>query len=271
MQISIIDAFTDRPFVGNPAAVCLLPDGDWPEERWLRQVAREMNLSDTAFVRRLPDGDWALRWFTPMTEVPLCGHATLAAAHALRTGGLVAAEPVRFHTLSGVLTATLRADGRIGLDLPTAVLTEIAVPAGLAEALGRPVLSCHDTGPLGALLAELGSEHEVRGLAPDLAAITRQPAGAIMVTALADDPEDGYDFVSRYFAPAAGVPEDPVTGSAHTALTPFWAERLGRTRLTGYQASARGGLLDCELAADRVRLAGHAVTVVEGTLRAYPQ
>ncbi|TQF06551.1 PhzF family phenazine biosynthesis protein [Kitasatospora acidiphila] len=271
MQISIIDAFTERPFAGNPAAVCLLPDGDWPEERWLRQVAREMNLSETAFVRRLPDGDWALRWFTPMTEVPLCGHGTLAATHALRTGGLVAAEPVRFHTLSGVLTATPRPDGRIALDLPTAALTETAVPDGLAEALGSAVLSCRDTGGLGILVAELGSEHAVRGLAPDLAAITRQPARGVAVTARAEDREGGYDFVSRYFAPAAGVAEDPVTGSAHTALTPFWAERLGRTGLTGYQASVRGGLLDCELLGDRVRLAGHAVTVVEGTLRAHPR
>ncbi|GAA1990048.1 PhzF family phenazine biosynthesis protein [Kitasatospora viridis] len=266
MQITVIDAFTDRPFAGNPAAVCPLPAGDWPAEEWLRRVARELNLSETAFVRPLPDGEWGLRWFTPVTEVRLCGHATLATAHALREQGLVGAEPVRFHTLSGVLTAEPRPDGRIALDLPTAALTPTEVPEGLAEALGSPVLGCRETGELDILVAELGSEHAVRALAPDLAALTREVA----VTAPAEDPASGYDFVSRFFAPTIGIPEDPVTGSAHTALAPFWAERLGRTALTGYQASPRGGLVECELAGDRVAVAGHAVSVLTGTLLATP-
>jgi PhzF family phenazine biosynthesis protein len=272
MQLSIIDAFTDRPFSGNPAAVCLLEQEQWPEERWMRQVAREMNLSETAFV--LPaagaGADFGLRWFTPMTEVPLCGHGTLAATHALLGRRLVGDGPVRFATLSGVLTATALPDGSISLDFPTARLVPAEVPAGLAEALGRPVLECRTTGGLDILLAELRSEHAVRGLAPDLAAVTGQHARGVVVTARAEDPADGHDFVSRYFAPAAGVPEDPVTGSAHTALAPFWAERLGRTGLTGYQASARGGLVRCELRGERVLLAGRAVTVLDGTLHARP-
>ncbi|MEY9949626.1 PhzF family phenazine biosynthesis protein [Kitasatospora sp. GAS1066B] len=284
MRISIIDAFTDRPFAGNPAGVCLLETDAWPAERWMRQVARELNLSETAFVRPLTDGgeaDWALRWFTPMTEVPLCGHGTLAATHALRTQGLAGQGPVRFSSLSGLLTATPRADGMISLDFPAARPQAAEVPDGLAEALGSPVLGCRTTGGLDILLAELRSEHAVRGLAPDLAGITRQQARGVVVTALAEDPSDGYDFVSRYFAPAAGVPEDPVTGNAHTVLAPFWAERLGRTVLTGYQASARGGLVHCELRGPRgesglgtppadgwtrVLLAGHAVTVLDGAL-----
>ncbi|MGF1427260.1 PhzF family phenazine biosynthesis protein [Kitasatospora sp. LaBMicrA B282] len=286
MRISIIDAFTDRPFAGNPAGVCLLEPGDWPEERWMRQVARELNLSDTAFVRPLPPGtgeaEWAVRWFTPVTEVPLCGHATLAAAHALRSRGLVGDKPVRFGSLSGVLIALPGPEGMISLDFPAGHPEPAEVPADLAEALGTPVLACrHDAG-LDILLAELRSEHAVRGLAPDLAAITRQRARGVLVTARAEAPADGYDFVSRYFAPAAGVPEDPVTGSAHTVLAPFWAERLGRTRLTGYQASARGGLVRCELRGpagdrpgapgaggwERVLLSGRAVTVLDGQLSA---
>ncbi|MFF7633353.1 PhzF family phenazine biosynthesis protein [Kitasatospora sp. NPDC008050] len=303
MRILIIDAFTDRPFAGNPAGVCLLETDSWPDEQWMRQVARELNLSETAFVRPPSQADdatgmgaegevdWLLRWFTPMTEVPLCGHATLAATHALRTQGLTDGRPIRFGSLSGVLTATPQADGTISLDFPAARPQPTEVPDGLAQALGRPVVGCWTTGELDVLLVELRSEHSVRGLAPDLAAVTRQQARGVAVTALAEHPADGYDFVSRYFAPAAGVPEDPVTGSAHTALAPFWAERLGRTVLTGYQASARGGLVHCELRTaprspaetsptgtspadnaptgagwDRVLLSGRAVTVLDGRL-----
>ncbi|GAB2728200.1 PhzF family phenazine biosynthesis protein [Kitasatospora kifunensis] len=272
MRISIIDAFTDRPFAGNPAGVCLLETDSWPAEQWMRQVARELNLSDTAFVRppSPADGevDWLLRWFTPMTEVPLCGHATLAATHALRAQGLADDRPIRFGSLSGVLTAAPHADGTISLDFPAARPQATEVPHGLAQALGSPVLGCWTTGELDVLLVELRSEHAVRGLAPDLAAVTRQRARGVAVTALAEHPADGYDFVSRYFAPATGVAEDPVTGSAHTALAPFWAERLGRTVLTGYQASARGGLVHCELRAapQRVLLSGKAVTVLDGRL-----
>ncbi|GAA1272493.1 PhzF family phenazine biosynthesis protein [Kitasatospora nipponensis] len=286
MRISIIDAFTDRPFSGNPAAVCLLPAGEWPAEAWMRQVAREMNLSETAFVRPLAPGgpaQWALRWFTPMTEVPLCGHGTLAATHALRTQGLAGDGPVRFSSLSGVLTATAGPDAMISLDFPAADLVPAEVPPGLAETLGSPVLGCRSTGALDVLLVELRSEHAVRGLAPDLAGITHQRARGVVVTAPAESPGEGYDFVSRYFAPAAGVAEDPVTGSAHTALAPFWAERLGRTELTGYQASARGGLVRCALRGPdeapaegspaggrRVLLSGHAVTVLDGVLHSTP-
>ncbi|MDH6133206.1 PhzF family phenazine biosynthesis protein [Kitasatospora sp. MAA4] len=282
MRIKIIDAFTERPFAGNPAAVCLLEGPDWPAERWMRQVAREMNLSETAFVRPLSGeeaaragAEWALRWFTPVTEVPLCGHGTLATAHALRTEGLADGGLVRFSTLSGVLTADTQSDGTICLDFPSATLNAIEIPADLEEALGARVAGCWTTGPLNVLLVLLRSEHSVRGLSPDLAAVTRQDARGVVVTAPAEDPSDGYDFVSRYFAPAAGVAEDPVTGSAHTALAPFWADRLERPAhpdgvLTGYQASPRGGLIRCELRADRVLLSGHAVTVVDGTLHSTP-
>ncbi|WP_035792463.1 PhzF family phenazine biosynthesis protein [Kitasatospora mediocidica] len=288
MRIKIIDAFTERPFAGNPAAVCLLEGPDWPAERWMRQVAREMNLSETAFVRPLPaeevvraGAEWALRWFTPVTEVPLCGHGTLATAHALRTEGLIDDGPARFSTLSGVLTAATRTDGTICLDFPAATLQSVEIPAGLEEALGTRVVGCWTTGALDVLVALLRSEHSVRGLSPDLAAVTCQDARGVVVTAQAEDASDGYDFVSRYFAPAAGVAEDPVTGSAHTALAPLWAERLDRPDgvLTGYQASPRGGLIRCELRTNgippaegrgRVLLSGHAVTVLDGTLHSTP-
>jgi PhzF family phenazine biosynthesis protein len=170
-----------------------------------------------------------------------------------------------------VLTATPSTDGTISLDFPAARLAPAEVPQDLAQALGTQVLSCRTTGPLDILVAELCSEHSVRGLAPDLAAITRQRARGVVVTALAEHPADGYDFVSRYFTPAAGVAEDPVTGSAHTALAPFWADRLGRTELTGYQASPRGGLVRCRLDGDRVLLSGRAVTVLDGTLHSTPE
>ncbi|MDH6109002.1 PhzF family phenazine biosynthesis protein [Kitasatospora sp. MAP12-15] len=279
MRIKIIDAFTERPFAGNPAAVCLLEGPEWPAEQWMRQVAREMKHSETAFVRPLPaeqaaqvGAEWALRWFTPMTEVALCGHGTLATAHALRSEGLIDSGPARFTTLSGVLTTTAPGDGTVCLDFPAAPLLPAEIPAGLEEALGSRVTGCWTTGPLDVLLVLLRSEHSVRGLAPDFAGITRQDTGGIAVTARAEDPSGGYDFVSRYFAPAAGVAEDPVTGSAHTALAPFWAERLDRLddTLTGYQASPRGGLIRCRLHGDRVLLSGHAVTVVDGILHSTP-
>ncbi|MFG2822515.1 PhzF family phenazine biosynthesis protein [Kitasatospora sp. NPDC048365] len=274
MRLRIIDAFTDRPFAGNPAAVCLLDGPEWPQERWLRRVAAEMNLPETAFAR--PSGEpgaWALRWFTPTEEVDLCGHATLATVHALRGDGLLDGSDgqVRFATRSGELRARTEPDGSITLDFPANGAVAAEPPAGLAEALGRPVTEAYAVPGLGELLVVLASEHAVRALAPDLGALALLPLRGVVVTARADDPAGGgYDFVSRNFAPSVGIPEDPVTGSSHTALAPFWAERLGRTELTGYQASVRGGLVACRLLGDRVLLSGHAVTVLDGTLHSTP-
>ncbi|ALG10078.1 PhzF family phenazine biosynthesis protein [Kibdelosporangium phytohabitans] len=272
MRIRIIDAFTDQPFRGNPAAVCLL-EGPWPAESWMQQVAFEMNLSETAFARPLEDGtaDYALRWFTPEVEVDLCGHATLATAHALRSDG-VAPASVRFATRSGVLVAHSRDDGAFTLDFPRSEITDDPdLPAGLAEALGAPVVAAFRTGALGDRLLLLSDEDTVRGLRPDLSAVARIEAehvlSGVLVTAQAARAGSGYDFVSRLFAPGHGIPEDPVTGSTHTALAPFWARRLGRTSLVGLQVSRRTGVVRTELVGDRVHLTGSAVTVMDGALR----
>jgi PhzF family phenazine biosynthesis protein len=274
MRIRIIDAFTDRPFAGNPAAVCLLDGPAWPDETWMQQVAAEMNLSETAFAYPLADGgdaDWALRWFTPRVETNLCGHATLATAHALRSDGL-AGGPVRFTTRSGILRADARGDGEITLDFPAAPAEPIPAPEGLADALGTPPRETLGTGALGDVLAVFADEATVRGLVPDLAAIARiarrDGIRGVTATSRAADRGAGYDFVSRFFAPADGIPEDPVTGSAHTALAPFWADRLGSDALTGLQASARSGLVRTAVRGDRVHLTGRAVTVLDGTLAA---
>jgi PhzF family phenazine biosynthesis protein len=274
MRIRIIDAFTDRPFAGNPAAVCLLDAAAWPDEAWMQQVAAEMHLSETAFAHPLdddPDVDWALRWFTPEVETNLCGHATLATAHAMhRDRG--APVTVRFTSRSGVLVAHTADDGTITLDFPAATISETPAPDGLAEALGAAPRATDATGALGDLLAVLDGEAAVKALAPDLGAIARiacrDAIRGIVATASAADPDAGYDFVSRFFAPADGIPEDPVTGSAHTALAPFWSQRLGRDGLTGLQASPRGGLVRTSLHGDRVHLTGHAVVVLDGTLTA---
>ncbi|MET9499105.1 PhzF family phenazine biosynthesis protein [Streptomyces sp. NPDC006552] len=269
MRIRVVDAFTARPFTGNPAGVLLLDA--FPEDAWLQHVAAEVNHAETAFAHPLPAGgeaDWALRWFTPGTEVDLCGHATLATAHVLHTTGTTRG-PVRFATRSGVLVAAPGDDGAYTLDLPTAPLTEEPVPDGLAEALGARPLSAHDTGAsVGDLLVELADEKAVRALAPDLAALARGFERGVIATARAEDPARGHDFVSRCFFPRIGIDEDPVTGSAHTALAPFWGPRLGRTRLTGLQASARTGLVRVELHGARTLLTGNAVTVIDGTLYA---
>jgi PhzF family phenazine biosynthesis protein len=272
MRIRVIDAFTDRPFAGNPAAVCLLDGDAWPDEAWMRRVAAEMNLSETAFAHPLPeasDADWALRWFTPTVETNLCGHATLATAHALHADR-GAAGTVRFSSRSGVLVAHTRQDGAITLDFPAAPATEAAVPDGLAEALGATPVAAYDTGALGDLLVVLPDEATVRTLAPDLTAVARladrDGVRGVIATAAASDPDGSYDFVSRFFAPAQGIPEDPVTGSAHTALAPYWSARLGRDPLTGLQASARSGLVRTAVHGDRVHLTGRAVTVLDGTL-----
>jgi PhzF family phenazine biosynthesis protein len=270
MRIRVIDAFTDRPFAGNPAAVCLLEGPAWPDESWMQQVAAEMNLAETAFA--LPDtgaeADWGLRWFTPTIEVALCGHATLATAHALRADGLLTGR-VRFATLSGVLTAEAADDGTITLDFPAALLTPIEPPEGVADMLGAPLVAAFETGTLGDLLVELADEAAVRRLRPDFARIAQLPYRGVTVTA-AGSGSGGYDYVSRFFAPEVGVLEDPVTGSAHTALAPLWSARFGREDLVGLQASARSGIVRTRLAGTRVLLTGHAVTTLEATLLAAP-
>ncbi|MFD5415381.1 PhzF family phenazine biosynthesis protein [Streptomyces nojiriensis] len=273
MRIRIVDAFTDRPFHGNPAAVLIL-DAAFPPDAWLQQVACEMNLSETAFAHPLPpggDADWALRWFTPAAEVDMCGHATLATAHVLATSGL-ATGLIRFSARCGVLTAETAEDGTVTMDFPTSSLTPVAPPAAVDHALGGPpILSVHDTADhIGDLLVELADEKTVRELEPDHAALRAFARRGVIVTAPAEDPSLGYDFVSRGFFPAFGIDEDPVTGSAHTALAPFWAERLGRTELTGLQGGARRGLVRVTLAGERTLLTGRAVTVVDGELLAPP-
>jgi len=269
MRIRIVDAFTDRPFTGNPAGVLLLDA--FPDDERLQKIALEVNHAETAFAHRLPDGgeaDWALRWFTPATEVTMCGHATLAMAHVLHTTGAHEGT-VRFATRSGVLVATPQEDGSITLDFPTAPLTPVEVPAGVAEALGAEPRAAFDTGPnVGDLVLELADEKTVHTLTPDHKALAAYSARGIIATARAEDPARGYDFVSRCFFPNAGIDEDPVTGSAHTALAPFWSERLGRPDLTGLQASPRSGRVRTELRGDRTLLSGRAVTVIEGELLA---
>ncbi len=255
-----VDAFTSKPFRGNPAAVCLLAAAK--PARWMQAVAAEMNLSETAFVSPMARG-FRLRWFTPQVEVDLCGHATLATAHVLWSEGLAARDHVLvFTTRSGVLTAAQRSD-RIELDFPARPAVRCKVPAGLSKALGvTPVFVARNQDDL---LVELASERQVRSLQPNLTALVKLPVRGVIVTARSSGK---FDFVSRFFAPAVGVPEDPVTGSAHCGLAPFWAERLGRTTLRGFQASARGGIVEVELRGERVLLRGTAVTVVRGELLA---
>ncbi|MBO4258005.1 PhzF family phenazine biosynthesis protein [Streptomyces griseorubiginosus] len=269
MRIRIVDAFTNRPFAGNPAGVLLLDS--FPEDERLQRIALEVNHAETAFAHPLPEGgeaDWALRWFTPATEVAMCGHATLATAHVLHSTGAHEGA-VRFTTRSGVLVATPEEDGSITLDFPTAPLTPVEAPDGVAEALGARPLSVLDTGPnIGDLLVELADEKTIHGLSPDLRALGAYSERGIIATARAEDPTRGYDFVSRCFFPNVGIDEDPVTGSAHTALAPFWSERLGSPVLTGLQASPRSGRVRTELRGDRTLLTGRAVTVIDGDLLA---
>ncbi|MYS10028.1 PhzF family phenazine biosynthesis isomerase [Streptomyces sp. SID6041] len=269
MRIRIVDAFTDRPFSGNPAGVLLLDS--FPDDAWLQRVAAEVNLSETAFAHPLPAGgeaDWALRWFTPTTEVDMCGHATLATAHVLHSTG-TASGAVRFAARCGVLGATAETDGTITLDFPTSSLTPVAVPEGLEKALDAEVVGVHHTAEhIGDLVVELRDESTVRGLAPDLAALKALSTRGVITTAAAQDPGSGHDFVSRGFFPAVGIDEDPVTGSAHTALAPFWSARFGRDDLVGLQGGARTGIVRTRLRGDRTLLNGHAVTVIEGALHA---
>jgi predicted PhzF superfamily epimerase YddE/YHI9 len=259
-----VDAFADAPFRGNPAAVCILPSAASRDAAWMADVAREMNLSETAFLARRTDGSYDLRWFTPKVEVSLCGHATLASAHVLWERGLLApGEAARFHTKSGLLGASRASDGLIELDFPARPSTAVPVPPGLAEALGEEVL--HVGQSADDELVELASEAAVRRLAPDFARLAAVPVRGVIATARSETAP--YDFISRFFAPRVGIDEDPVTGSAHCVLAPFWGARLGKTEMLGLQASPRQGVVRVRLAGDRVKLGGTAVTVLEGELR----
>jgi len=265
IALAIIDAFADGPFTGNPAAVCLLP-GPRPDT-WMQQVAREMNLSETAFVDASDDagaGDARrLRWFTPTTEVALCGHATLATAHVLWERGLLApADSARFETRSGQLSATRLDDGTICLDLPAMPVAALDPPPGLIAALGvTPTWTGRNAADY---LVEVADETAVRQARPDMAQLRLLPVRGVIITSRAAAP--GYDLVSRFFAPGSGIDEDPVTGSAHCALAPYWSRRLGRTALVARQLSARGGTLQVTDQGDRIVVAGRAVTVVRGEL-----
>ncbi len=261
LRIVQVDAFTSEPFRGNPAGVCVLPQAR--DAAWMLSVAAEMNLAETAFLVTRPDG-YDLRWFTPTVEVDLCGHATLASAHVLwESGQLSPAEAARFHTKSGLLTAVRRSDW-IELDFPATPEEEIAAPPGLAEALGAAPRyvgrSRFD------YLAELDSEETVRALRPDFGLLNALGGRGVIATSRSAVPD--FDFVSRFFAPAAGINEDPVTGSAHCCLVPFWSRRLKKTKFLARQLSARGGVLRVELAGDRVLLGGQAVTVLRCDLLA---
>ena len=255
-----VDAFTDRPFAGNPAAVCWLEEEADPA--WMQAVAAEMNLSETAFVRRLDDR-LELRWFTPTVEVDLCGHATLATSHALWSAGIASAEErLRFHTKSGLLTCS-RSGEFIELDFPILPASPVPPSDGLLEALGTGKPHFVGKTKLDHLVV-LDGPDAVRALRPDFRKLMEVRTRGVIVTAHSDDPR--YDFISRFFAPAVGIDEDPVCGSAHCCLTPYWAEQLGKRELTAYQASARGGVLRVRLNGDRVILGGQAVIVWEGEL-----
>ena len=256
LTIYQVDAFTDRPFAGNPAAVCLLPEARDPA--WMQNVAREMNLSETAFLVKREDG-YDLRWFTPAVEVDLCGHATLASAHILwETGELLPDQAARFYTHSGLLTATLAGD-RIEMDFPATPPEPAEPPPVLLQALGLAT-PLYVGQSIFDYLVEVESEAMVRELAPNYSLLKELGIRGVMVTSLAE--AEDVHFVSRFFGTGAGIDEDPVTGSAHCCLGPHWGERLGKQELVAYQASARGGTVHVRLADDRVILGGQAVTVL---------
>lgn len=262
IPLSVIDAFTDVPFAGNPAAVCLLDR--WPTDEWLQLVGREMNLSETAFLVPRGGSDFELRWFTPKVEVALCGHATLASAHSLWTSGAAATDrPLAFHTRkSGVLSAVRLASGEIELDFPAKPAKPAAAPAGMLEALGASAAAVarneFD------YLVELATDAELRALAPDFSRLAKAECRGVIATAKSADPR--FDFVSRFFAPQAGINEDPVTGSAHCCLSEYWGEKLGKSEMTGFQASERGGVVRVNRVNGRVKLIGRAVTITRGEL-----
>jgi len=269
-----VDAFAESAFQGNPAAIVILglnepdstefQDASWPfDDSWMQAVAVEMNLSETAFL--LGKGNqYLLRWFTPASEVDLCGHATLASAHVLYSESIAdAGQPIQFQTRSGLLTTSL-VDGSMEMDFPAEVATECKPADGLLEALRieNAVSVCRNRFDW---LVHVSTESVVRGLEPDFAALANIETRGIIVTSESD--ADDVDFVSRFFAPRAGINEDPVTGSAHCCLSPFWSQRLGRAKLTGFQASSRGGVVCTKLNGDRVELAGTAITIFTAKLR----
>jgi len=271
VRLRIIDAFTDRPFAGNPAGVVVLDEP--APEAWMHDVAAELNLSETAFaVRGEAPGAYGLRWFTPLVEVDLCGHATLATAHALAEDG--EAGPFTFATRSGELRADVDTDGAVRLDFPAQPTTPVTGPLVdvLTAALGTPAVAVATDGV--DVLVEVGHEEIVRALVPDTGALAAVEARGVVVTA-ATTPRPGLDdaslgapdVVSRWFGPRVGVVEDPVTGSAHCTLGPYWAPRLGRTSFLAHQVSPRGGVVHVEVVGDRVHLRGQAVTVLDGELR----
>lgn len=254
-----VDAFTNRPFAGNPAAVCILPEPR--DETWMQNVAAEMNLAETAFLVKQTDG-YDLRWFTPKLEIDLCGHATLASAHVLwQDGHLQPDDEARFHTRSGLLIARRR-DDWIELDLPAQHPTETTTPDELVAGLG--VTPKHVVRNPIDFLAELASETAVRNLTPDFNLLAKLPSTGVIVTARSDSKE--FDIVSRYFAPSAGINEDPVTGAAHCGLGPYWQPKLDKKEFLAYQASQRGGVVRVRPDGDRVHLAGQAITVLRAEL-----
>ena len=260
LRITQVDAFTDKPFAGNPAAVCILPAAR--DAEWMQLVAREMNLSETAFLVRRDDASYDLRWFTPSYEVDLCGHATIASAHVLwEEGHLPAGQQARFHTKSWLLTADQDGDW-IELDFPATPPEPIDAPVPLVQAFNADPLYCGKT--LYDLFVEIESETFLRELVPDFTLLMNVHARGTIVTAKATTP--GIDYVCRFFAPAGGVFEDPVTGSAQSALGPYWQQKLGKDELIGYQASARGGIVRVRPRGERVRIAGKAVTTMVGEL-----
>jgi len=261
LRLFVVDAFTDTPFAGNPAAVCLLEDPQ--DDRWMQLVAAEMNLSETSYL--WPDeAGYRLRWFTPATEVDLCGHATLAAAHVLWTERIIAADvPIAFQTRSGKLTATRSSLG-IELDFPATPPVESEPADGLLQALQVDAIYTGKTRFDQFVVVE--SPRQLENLSPDFRRLAAVPTRGTIVTSRSESPK--YEFASRFFAPAAGIDEDPVTGSAHCALAPYWSQQLGRPNLVGYQASRRGGIVRVCDRGERVTLAGQAVLVMRGELTA---
>jgi PhzF family phenazine biosynthesis protein len=256
-----VDAFTNKAFRGNPAGVCILKQPG--NETWMQLVAREMNLSETAFLYKTEDG-YNLRWFTPQTEVDLCGHATLASAHILfETGLLPAGQAARFHTASGLLTAR-KQDDYIEMDFPAKPVEAIEAPRGMAEALFADLVFVGKN--KFDYLAEIETDETIRCMEPNLDQLKTLGMRGVMVTSRSADPE--FDFISRFFAPGVGINEDPVTGSAHCCLGPYWAEKLGKSEMVAYQASPRGGIVHVRVAGERVFLKGQAITVFKAEMLA---
>jgi PhzF family phenazine biosynthesis protein len=271
LRLLHVDAFTNRPFSGNPAAVCFLERE--ADAGWMQSLGAEMNLPETAFVRPIdgPPGSYELRWFTPTVEVDLCGHATIASAHALWQEGLVSAsEPIFFHTRSGILTAT-RSSERIELDFPALEIWPEPPAVGLLEALrlydsAGQLVPPTFTGKsrFDSIVLEIDSPELLRRTEPEFYALGEVATFGVILTSRSDDPR--YDYLARFFAPAAGIPEDPATGSAHCILAPYWQQRLGKDSFTAYQASKRGGVIHTQVKGNRVLLAGQAVTILRGEL-----